>query len=621
MTGDIDTVRQVFQTAEDIAPAEGLPPPGDTPGRGSGPGGDGPPPRTPDLPLPELDGAKLSLNDTGNGQRFALYCGDDAMFVPRVGWHIWDGRRWKLDPDGIAVRRHAQTIQTRIIAELPHVVLEDWQLATIGTEAATRMRYDQLSAIDVDERTTDQKIELEDLNQKLLWIRKLKDRKSGMKSDHRSFAKTSGNKGRIDAMLTEATTSLGREIEDLDADPLTVNTQSGLLRFSVSGGPNEGYSRTAEIACEPHAREVEIKGKDRPQVITKLVPAEYDPAATCPGFEAFLQRVQPDPEMRAFLQRWWGLSMTALPVQKFVFQYGKGANGKSVLSDLMNRILGDYATTVKIKSLTGRNNKSGADATPDLMPLVGARAALAAEPEEGDRLQEGMIKEMTGGEPILVRQLHSDFIEVRPHFKLTISGNHKPDIRGTDDGIWRRVLLVPFDVQIPEPERDEKLVDKLWEERAGILNWLIEGLIAYLEGGLQEPPQVLDATQEYRADSDPIGTFLGECCVVSGSGDDFLSARELIDGFNLWLDQRGEGMWGQRTVSLKFKAEAGRYRDATTGRPFAKGKRDVTGYRGIRFTDIFQKSYEDAPRNSQGRPVAYTASSGRSSPGDEDYPL
>jgi putative DNA primase/helicase len=628
VSNNIDHIKAKFDAAEDVTPADGLTPPDD--GRFDGPsyGDDAPPPRTPDLPMPEMEGAKLPQNDTGNGLRFALYCGEYAMFVPRVGWHIWDGKRWKLDPDGIAVRRHAQAIQDHIIQEIPHVVLEDWQLETIATEPALRRQHEDLSAIDVDARTTEQKIALEDLAQKLIWIRKLKDRKSGMKSDHRSFAKTTGNKGRIDAMLTESTTSLSRDIEDLDADPLTVNTESGILRFSVSGGQNEGYSRMAEIACVPHVREMMVEGKARPQVITKLVPAQYDPTATCPRFDAFLQRVQPDQEMRLFLQRWWGLSMTALPVQKFVFQYGKGANGKSVLSDLMNRILGDYATTVKIKSLTGRNNKSGADATPDLMPLVGARAALASEPEEGDRLQEGMIKEMTGGEPILVRQLHSDFIEVRPHFKLTISGNHKPDIRGTDDGIWRRVLLVPFDVQIPEHERDEKLIDKLWEERAGILNWLIEGLMAFLEGGLQEPAQVLEATQEYRADSDPIGSFLGECCVVSGASDDFLSARELIDGFNLWLDQRGEGMWGQRTVSLKFKAEAGRYRDPTTNRPFAKGKRDVTGYRGIRFTDMFRRSYDEAPRNNQGRPVFSASSSAASSSGDraggyseDDFPL
>lgn len=627
MTSNIEHIKSKFDAAEDVSPADGLAPPDD--GRFDGPsyGDDGPPPRTPDLPIPEMDGAKLPLNDTGNGHRFALYCGDDALHVPRVGWHIWDGKRWKLDPDGIAVRRHAQSIQNRIIEEIPHLVLEDWQLKIIAEEPVLRARIEQLMSTSAENMTAENTIELEELNQKLVWIRKLKDRKSGIKSDHRNFAKSTGNKGRIDAMLMESTTSLSRDIEDLDADPLTVNTESGLLRFHrVKNEEPEGLRYFASMEQHSHAREVSIEGRERPQVITKLVPARYDPTAACPKFDAFLERVQPDQDMRLFLQRWWGLSMTALPVQKFVFQYGKGANGKSVLVDLMNRILGDYATTVKIKSLTGRNNKSGADATPDLMPLVGARAALASEPEEGDRLQEGMIKEMTGGEPILVRQLHSDFIEVRPHFKLTISGNHKPDIRGTDDGIWRRVLLVPFDVQIPENERDEKLIEKLWEERDGVLNWLIEGLMSYLENGLQEPDQVLSATQEYRADSDPIGSFLGESCVVSGNSDDFLSARELIDGFNLWLDQRGEGMWGQRTVSLKFKAEAGRYRDPTTNRPFTKGKRDVTGYRGIRFTDLFRKSYDVAPRNAQGRPVYSVKSTGAGSDSDgaydeSDYPL
>lgn len=619
MTG-LEDVRKTLDSVEDIAPAEGLGAGPDDPGPDapahSGDGDDG---RAADGPGPEVLGAGFPLNDTGNGKRFALYCGEQALHVPRVGWHIWDERRWKLDPDGIAVRRLAQSIQDRIIDEIPHVALEDWQLETIAEEPAARRRHDELSGIEAEARTPEQKIELEDLGQKLVWIRKLKDRRSGMKSDHRSFAKTSGNKGRLDAMLTEATTGLSRDVEDLDADPLTVNTESGILRFSVFDMRDEGAGRQAEVTRLDHAREIPIAGRNRQQFITKLMPVEYDPKADCPGFHRFLERVQPDQAMRDFLQRWWGLSMTAIPIQKFVFQYGKGANGKSVLSDLMNRLLGDYATTVKIKSLTGRNNKSGADATPDLMPLVGARVALASEPEEGDRLQEGMIKEMTGGEPILVRQLHSDFIEVRPYFKLTISGNYKPDIRGTDDGIWRRVLLVPFDVQIPEAERDEKLIDKLWEERAGILNWLIEGLVAYLEGGLQEPAQVLEATRDYRADSDPIGSFLGECCVVSGDSEDFLSARELIDGFNLWQDQRGEGMWGQRTVSLKIKGEAGRYRDPNTNRPFTKGKRDVTGYRGIRFTDMFARSYAEAPRNNQGRPVAFTASRGGAAD-DGDYP-
>jgi putative DNA primase/helicase len=615
----VEDIRDRFAQAETVSPGEGLDPAPRTPDDGSAVG----PPDPPELPPEEVaalavEGAKLPLNDTGNGKRFALYFGETAMVVPRVGWHSWDGRRWARDPDDITVRRLAQRVQDRIIEEIPHLMLEDWQAAEIDREPDVRNQLALLKQVEPEARTHEQEIELEELGQRLQWIRKLKDRKSGMKSDHRSFAKTSGNKGRIDALLTEATVSLARDIEDLDADPLTLNTEAGLLRFQVTDMAEEGGGRAAEVELVPHARIVTMPGRNAPQLITKLMPVGYDPDATCPRFDAFLERVQPNPALRGFLQRWLGLSMTGLPIQKFAFFYGHGANGKSVLVDLVAKILGDYGATAKVESLTGRNRRGGGDATPDLIPLVGARMVRASEPEEGERLQEGTIKELTGGEPILVRQLHADFIEVRPIFKLTISGNHKPDIRGTDDGIWRRVLLVPFDVQIPPEERDEKLGEKLWEERAGIFNWLVEGLLQALEGGLAEPKEVLEATDEYRADSDPIGTFLRECCVVSGDPADFVTSRNLMDGFNLFLDQKGEGMWGARTISLKLKALAGRYRDPATGRMFTPGKMKVSGYRGIRFQDMFAKDFDAAPRNAGGHPVAYTARYGQA---DDEAPL
>lgn len=633
MADRIEEVRRRLDAAEDVTPGD-LPGDDGGPSRDGwvpddGPGGDrdgdwGEAPPEPPFDLPAEDdpraaeGARLPLNDTGNGRRFALYFGDAALTVPRVGWHVWDGRRWRLDPDGIQVRGLAQRVQEHIVREIPHLALEDWQLRELAQEASVRARKAALDAIDEKDRTAEQQVEAEDLAQRLIWIRKLKDRKSGMKSDHRSFAKTSGNKGRIDAILTEATVALSREVEWLDSDPLTVNTETGLLRFSVTGGlDDDGCSRTADVRREDHAREVAVPGQNAPQIITRLMPVAYDPAARCPRFDAFLARVQPDPEMRGFLQRWLGLSMSGLKVQKFAFLYGSGANGKSVLIDLIARLLGDYSHSAKIESFTGRNRRGGGDATPDIFPLMGARMVRASEPEEGERLQEGLIKELTGGEPILVRKLHDDFIEVHPFFKLTMSGNHKPDIRGTDDGIWRRVLLVPFDVQIPESERDQALGEKLWAERSGILNWLVAGLIDYLEGGLQEPAQVLAATEEYRAESDPIGMFLAEACEVTGDPADWLSGRDLGDGFNLWQDLRGEGMWTPRTTSLKLKDKSRRYRAPETGKTFAPVKRDVTGYGGIRFAARFEVQFRDAPRNAQNRPFARSSASGGSG---EDFP-
>jgi putative DNA primase/helicase len=592
----IKAVRERLEQPEDIPPIEGLAPPGDDIGADV-------PPRTPDTDsaeiLPQKTAAKFPLNDVGNGKRFALYFGENAMPVPRVGWFVWNGMVWAKDPDDIAIRSLAQKVSDRIVGEIPHLELEDWQARELDREPDVRRRYRELTDIKVDARTVEQQIEIDEVSQSINWIDKIKERRGKMKGEHRLFAKSTGNKAKIDAMLVEATVDLFKTVDDLDSDPLAINTKSGVLLFKVDGGPGTGFSKTAEMKVMPH---------DRRLLITKIMPLGYDPDAKAPLFDEFMERIQPDAKMRGFLQRWLSLSMTALTgEQKFAFFYGSGANGKSVLVDLIARMFGDYATTAKIESLTGRNRRGGGDATPDLMPLVGARMVRASEPEEGERLQEGTIKELTGGEPVLVRALHSDFIEVHPHFKLTISGNHKPDIRGTDDGIWRRVLLVPFDISIPAAERDEKLGEKLWLERDGIFRWLVDGLIDYLESGLQEPDEVLEATQEYRDESDPIGTFLKDSCVVSGNPSDFTTARDLMDGFNLWLDLKGEAMWGSRTVSLKIKHLAGRYRDPTTKKTFTPGKQRVTGYRGLRFTDMFKREFEKAPRNNSGHPVAQTA--------------
>lgn len=596
-----DPVRDAFTRAEDVDM-----PLGDQGGAGMDDGpppGDLPPPRTPDDGR-EIEGAALPLNDTGNGQRFALYCGDEAMFVARVGWHVWDDRRWRLDPDGIAVRALAQTIHERITGEIPFLPLSDAEQRRV--DRLDRVRSDLraldageggLSAEEAKERRSELMAEKDDLNAKL-WG------KGSTRQRHLTFAKSAGNSNAIKNMLVETVTSLHRDIEDLDFDPLSVNTQSGILRFTVTDMRDEGAGKLAEVAIAPHERVVPVPGRNRPQYITKMMPVDYDPDATCPRYDAFLERIQPDPKMRAFLQRWFGLSLTALPVQKFLYCYGMGANGKSLLANLMRRMLGDYATMVRIESLTGKNRKSGSDATPDLMRLIGARAAITNEPEEGERLQEQKVKEMTGGDEMLVRNLHSDFVAFTPYFKLTFTGNHKLDIRGTDDGIWRRPLLCPFDVQIPEGERDEKLGDTLFaEERAGILNWMVQGLIDYLESGLQEPASVLQATEEYRKDSDPIGDFLASACVMEG-GADFLSARDLVDACYLYLLENTSHAWQPGNLSRKIKERAEKYRHPVTGKSYARHKKNGTwGYTGLRLTEDMRTRLSDAPRDPKGMPM------------------
>lgn len=531
--------------------------------------------------------AGLPLNDYGNGQRFCRHFGEDVIWVPRVGWFVWSGQRWQQDPDEIAVRRHAQQLGGLILKEVPFVELEEWQTMLLAEEYAVRARLREIDAIiegggdDADAVRS----ERDKLEGKMDLIASTKRQLSSKKSEHRKFAKSSGNTGKIDASMTESKVDLARSLDLLNAEALDVNCESGVLRFTVQGGEGEGYSRTANVGLLDH---------DRDHLITKMMPVPYDPDAQAPLFHRTINRILPDLEVRSFVQRWFGLNMTALTgEQKLCFFHGGGGNGKSLLVDLIARIMGDYASTAKIESLTGRNRRGGGDATPDLIPLVGARMVRASEPEEGEKLQEGLIKELTGGEPILVRALNKDFFEFHPLFKLTISGNHKPDIRGLDDGIWRRVLLVPFDVQIPKNERDQNLGEKLWAERAGILNWMIEGLISYLEGGLQEPAAVLDATREYREESDPIGLFLDTACVVSGDASDSLATKDLVQAFNFWLDQRGEGQWTDKTISRRLKEKSRNWKSSVTGRGFTDRKSNgIMRYDGIRFADTF---YRDLP--------------------------
>jgi putative DNA primase/helicase len=161
----------------------------------------------------------------------------------------------------------------------------------------------------------------------------------------------------------------------------------------------------------------------------------------------------------------------------------------------MADVMGNYAVTLSVDSFAGEGRRSGAEATPDLARLPGARLVAASEPESGVHLKESLIKTLTGGERIPVRRLQQEFIEVIPQFKIVMVGNHKPVIRDTSDGIWRRVLLVPWEIQIEQGKVDRLLPEKLRAEREGVFAWLVRGALDYLELGLAVPERVSAANQ------------------------------------------------------------------------------------------------------------------------------
>ena len=268
----------------------------------------------------------------------------------------------------------------------------------------------------------------------------------------------------------------------------------------------------------------------------------FAPNAACPTFQRFLKEVQPDADLRLFLQVWSGYCLTGnTSEQKLVFNYGEGGNGKSVFIDLIARIMGPYAVSLPFASLLRDDRRRGGDATPDLARLPGARLVRASEPEKGARFAEAAIKAITGGEPITARHLNHGFFDFVPQFKLTLSGNHKPAIRGQDRGIWRRFLLVPWEVSIPDDEQDKNLPAKLWAERAGVLNWLLDGTRLWLERGLEVPDRVQAATNEYRADSDPVGRFIHDC--VQPSPGVNVQASAMYSAYSDWCAANAERPW------------------------------------------------------------------------------
>jgi putative DNA primase/helicase len=541
--------------------------------------------------------SSFALNDVGNGQRMGLHFGGDILWVPRVGWHNWTGTHWQVDPDQIAIRRVAQQLGPLIAQEVPFIATFPGMWARLGerdgliaARATALLDKDDAGKLTPAAESTVAAIDadLKDIADIRITLNKLR-------GTHLSFSKTSGNSGRMLAAIDEAGFNLVAPIETMDAAPMQINTLSGVLSFSVTLDAKGG--KVARVDLLPHARD---------QRHTKIMPVSYDPEARAPGFHAFLNRIQPDIEIRRFLQRVFGLAMTGLTGdQMLCFFYGMGANGKSVLVDLISRILGDYAATAKIESLTGQNRRGGGDATPDLVPLIGARLVRASEPDEGVKWQEGLIKDLTGGEPILVRALNENFVTVRPQFKLVISGNHKPDIRGTDDGIWRRLKLIPFDVQIPIDERvpKDQMDAALFAEASGVLNWMIDGLLDYLEIGLNEPVAVTQATREFREESDPFGTFLHDCCVVDGEPRHSVGVSELMHAFLFWQAQNGQGAFKDATISKKL-AERSRNWRSRSGHKFERRKSNgVHRYDGIRLTDIFARDWEDAPKDARGRSI------------------
>ena len=427
--------------------------------------------------------AHFPMTDLGNAERFVERHRGRFMFCPALGWLVWDGRRWVTDGAEERVLQGAHGTVRGIQSEAA---------AIRGTQQDTMV---------------------------------VKGRDTEMLSDVlRAWGRKSETASRLTAIPRHAAPYVSVGLADLDADPMRINVLNGTITVRrIADGPY--------VTLAPH---------DPADRITKLAPVVFDPDAECPIFDAFLARVQPDRENRRFLHQWGGLSLTGdTGEQKLVFHHGTGRNGKSVYVDAIGFVAGDYASTIPIETFleTGRARRGG-EATPDHAILPGVRLLRTSEPEKGAKLAEALIKLATGGEPINARHLNKPFFTFTPSFKLTIQGNYRPKIDGTDEGIWGRLLMMPWSVFIPKAERDKGLGRKLQAEASGILNRLLSGLCDWLDNGLVVPREVEAATETYRADSDPIGRFLGICTAPAMGGR--VQATQLHELYSAWAKANGE---------------------------------------------------------------------------------
>ena len=210
--------------------------------------------------------------------------------------------------------------------------------------------------------------------------------------------------------------------------------------------------------------------------ITKITNSSAAPVGTAhPVWDGFLERIAPDPELRGFLQRYCGYCCSGATTEhKFVFAFGTGANGKSTLINTVSGILGDYATVSDMGAFIASNTERH---PTDLAKLHGYRLVVAQETAKGRRWDEAKIKTMTGGDKMTARFMRCDYFDFTPKFKLWIVGNHKPQLESIDEAIRRRMLLVPFLVQIPVEERDPNLAEKLKAEWPAILRWMLAWII------------------------------------------------------------------------------------------------------------------------------------------------
>ena len=333
----------------------------------------------------------------------------------------------------------------------------------------------------------------------------------------RSWGKYVSSVNGTEHMLSKASSEPGIVCRhgELDRGPWLLNVENGTIDL-----------RTGQL--RPHSKA---------DLITKLAPVTFDANADCPKWRAFVDEIMSrNVVLVGYLRKLVGYWLTGIVRDHILPLFiGTGANGKSVFLNTVQSLIGaDYCMKAPADFLLAKKN---ATHPTELADLFGKRLVSCIEIESGRRLAESLVKELTGGDPIRARRMREDFWQFDPTHKVVLAANHRPVVRGRDNGVWRRLRVVPFDIVIPAEKQNKKLTEELQSELPGILNWALLGCLEWQAEGLGEPAEVMAATADYKGENDLIGAFITDMCVTMPSIS--VAAGQLFAAYQQWCSGNG----------------------------------------------------------------------------------
>ena len=451
-------------------------------------------------------GAQLMQSDGGNAERLRQQFGDDLRFIPQWHtWAVWGPQGWRIEAIDQITPRMRSVVKSMYATAAARLA----GLAEVQDEEEKKARRKQV-------------------DRAIRW------------------AIDSDSNYRIKAAIEQASRLPGMQTpaDEWNRDPMSLKCVNGVIDL-----------RTGTL-----------RDHHRGDCALQLCPTPYHPNTVCPEWQRFLNEIfARDADLIRFMQRLCGYCITGdVSEHKLPIFYGEGANGKStLLRAIMDTLGGDYAMKAPSGLLMYKRNESH---PTEVASLFGKRLAVCVETEEGQRIAESRVKDLTGGDIISARRMREDFWDFSPTHKIVLCTNHKPRVNATDLGFWRRVWVVPFSVTIEEVRQDKHLGEKLKAEAPGILTWCVQGCLAWQREGMKPPSTVTQATASYRSEEDRVEAFFAEQCQMQGTEN----ASALYRAYCDWTTRRGERPMNQTRFGQALN-RAGYEKHQSDGRVVYRG--------------------------------------------------